>query len=109
MWNSLDVMTVSLYYGVRSYHLRKTKSGRRITMSTNPAPVPVTSVGPITSGERILYIDVLRGMALFGILAANMRGFGAPALAYGNIGVLFPGRADVIAQGFIDIFIQGKF
>jgi uncharacterized protein len=66
-------------------------------------------VGPITSAERILYIDILRGMALFGILAANMRGFNAPADVYGNIKVLFHGTADVIAQGFIDIFIQGKF
>ena len=35
--------------------------------------------GPVTAAERILYIDILRGMALFGILAANMRGFDAPA------------------------------
>jgi len=34
----------------------------------------VERAGPITSTERILYIDILRGMALFGILAANMRG-----------------------------------
>ena len=61
------------------------------------------------AAERILYIDILRGMALFGILAANMRGFDAPADVYGNIKVLFHGRADMIAQGFIDIFIQGKF
>jgi uncharacterized protein len=72
-------------------------------------PVPASKVGPITSGERILYIDILRGMALFGILAANMRGFSAPAALYGNIGHLFHDGADVIAQGFIDIFIQGKF
>jgi uncharacterized protein len=65
--------------------------------------------GPVTAAERILYIDILRGMALFGILAANMRGFNAPADVYGNIGVLFHGRADRIAQAFIDIFIQGKF
>jgi len=67
------------------------------------------TAGPITASERILYIDILRGMALFGILAANMRGFDAPASVYGNIKVLFHGRADMIAQGFIDIFIQGKF
>jgi hypothetical protein len=48
-------------------------------------------------------------MALFGILAANMRGFNAPSLVYGNIKPLFHGTADMIAQGFIDIFIQGKF
>src|SRR5580693_4264522 len=69
----------------------------------------VETAGPITAAERILYIDILRGMALFGILAANMRGFNAPADLYGNIKVLFHGTADLIAQGFIDIFIQGKF
>ena len=66
-------------------------------------------VGPASLNERILFIDVLRGMALFGILAANMRAFFAPLDAYGNIGVLFHSRADVLAQALIDIFIQGKF
>ena len=66
-------------------------------------------VGPVSLSERILFIDVLRGVALFGILAANMRAFFAPIDAYGNIGVLFHGRADVLAQAFIDSFIQGKF
>ena len=66
-------------------------------------------IGPVSAAERIFYIDLLRGMALFGILAANMRGFNAPPGVYGNIKVLFHGRADMIAQGFIDIFIQGKF
>jgi uncharacterized membrane protein YeiB len=51
---------------------------------------------PITSLERILYIDVLRGRAWFGILAANMRGFNAPESVHGNIEVLFHGRADLI-------------
>ena len=66
-------------------------------------------VGPVSLSERILFIDILRGMALFGILAANMRAFVAPIDAYGDIGVLFHGRADVLAQWFIDTFIQGKF
>jgi uncharacterized protein len=67
------------------------------------------SVGPVNLSERILFIDILRGMALFGILAANMRAFFAPLDAYMEIGVLFHGRADVLAQFFIDAFIQGKF
>jgi len=66
-------------------------------------------VAPVSLSERILFIDILRGMALFGILAANMRAFFAPIDTYGNIGVLFHGRADVAAQFFIDAFIQGKF
>ncbi len=69
----------------------------------------VERAGPITSTERILYIDILRGMALFGILAANMRGFSAPSDLYGNIRPLFHGTADVWTQNFIDVFIQGKF
>jgi uncharacterized protein len=66
-------------------------------------------VGPVSLSERIVFIDVLRGMALFGILAANMRAFFAPLDCYDNIGVLFHGRADVLSQVFIDGFIQGKF
>jgi uncharacterized protein len=66
-------------------------------------------VSPVSLSERILFIDVLRGLALFGILAANMRAFFAPLDIYGNIGALYPGRADVLAQAFIDVFIQGKF
>jgi uncharacterized protein len=66
-------------------------------------------VGPISLSERIVFIDVLRGMALFGILAANMRAFFAPLDCYDRIGLLFHGRADVLAQAFIDTLIQGKF
>src|ERR1700732_3079879 len=67
------------------------------------------SVGPVSLSERILFIDVLRGVALFGILAANMRAFVAPLDCDDHIGVLYPSRADVLAQAFIDVFIQGKF
>src|SRR5271168_2613961 len=68
-----------------------------------------TSVGPVSLSERILFIDVLRGMALFGILAANMRAFFGPLDIYGDIGLLFHSRADVWAQGLVDMFFQGKF
>ena len=64
---------------------------------------------PVSFSERILFIDVLRGTALFGILAANMRAFFAPIDVYGNIGVLFNSRADLIAQGVIQALIQVKF
>jgi len=76
---------------------------------TGEGVVAAAQVGPVTLGERIQFIDVLRGMALFGILAANMRAFFAPLDIYDRIGVLFHGRADVMAQWFIDAFIQGKF
>jgi uncharacterized protein len=67
------------------------------------------SVGPISSSERILFIDVLRGMALFGILAANMRAFFAPLDCYENIGVLYHGRADMVVSWLMDTLVQGKF
>ena len=36
------------------------------------------SYGPVQPEERIALIDALRGVALFGIIAANMRGFAGP-------------------------------
>lgn len=33
---------------------------------------------PVSAGERIEVLDALRGAALFGIIAANMRGFSGP-------------------------------
>lgn len=68
-----------------------------------------TRAGPVNLTDRILFIDVLRGMALFGILAANMRAFFAPLDAYDNINALYPSRPDIIAQAFIQTFFQGKF
>jgi uncharacterized protein len=66
-------------------------------------------VGPVNLTERIQFIDVLRGMALFGILAANMRAFVAPLDVYGDIQVLFHSRADILGQFLIDFLFQGKF
>jgi uncharacterized protein len=69
----------------------------------------VTTAGPVSLADRIQFIDVLRGMALFGILAANMRAFCAPIEAYGVTKVLFAGTADLWAQGLVDTVFQGKF
>ena len=47
-----------------------------------PQPIvvaePAQPLGPTQAEERISLIDVLRGLALFGIIAANMRGFAGP-------------------------------
>jgi uncharacterized protein len=66
-------------------------------------------IGPITAAERIAFVDILRGLALFGILAANMRSFFAPLAAYDNIYPLYPAAHDIITQVLIETFIQGKF
>lgn len=73
------------------------------------APAAAPPMGPTTASERIGAIDILRGLALFGILAANMRGFFVPEQAYFVPGVWFKDGADRIAQYFIDYLVQGKF
>ena len=65
--------------------------------------------GPVQPEERIALIDVLRGIALFGIIAANMRGFAGPYIAYFNPSLVWHTRTDIWVQAFIDTFIQGKF
>jgi len=66
-------------------------------------------LAPVAAGERVEIIDVVRGMALFGILAANIRGFAGPASTYFMPQLFWPALHDRIAQALIDTFIQGKF
>jgi uncharacterized protein len=69
---------------------------------------PPSALGPVPSAERITVVDCLRGAALFGILAANMRGFAAPAEAYLRPDLMWTGP-DLIAQSMVDWLISGKF
>ncbi len=64
---------------------------------------------PTRPEERIGVIDSLRGLALFGIIAANMRGFAGPEYAYFRPELVWHTRVDFWVQAFIDTFIQGKF
>src|SRR5215210_7814132 len=64
---------------------------------------------PVAPAERVESIDILRGLALFGILAANIRGFAAPAAVYFAPHLFFHAFPDKLAQAFIDAFVQGKF
>lgn len=49
-------------------------------MTTLPGELP----GPVTPGERILAIDVVRGLAVLGILVMNIVEFAQPMRAYDN-------------------------
>ena len=64
---------------------------------------------PVAPGERIAVLDALRGAALFGIIAANMRGFSGPLAAYFDHTVMWTDPTNRVAQAFVDLFIQGKF
>jgi uncharacterized protein len=74
-----------------------------------PLPQSPEPPGPTTPSQRIEAIDVLRGLALFGILAANMRGFSAPEVLYFSPLTWFKGTADVAVQYAIEYLVQGKF
>jgi len=64
---------------------------------------------PVAPGERITVIDVLRGVALLGIIVANMRGFNSPMEAYLEPGLMWNGPVDRWTQAFIDCLVTGKF
>src|SRR5687767_2569490 len=74
-----------------------------------PAPMMSEPLAPTTLAERVEVIDILRGLALFGILGANIRAFSGPPVVYFTPHLFWPGFSDRLAQSFVDAFIQGKF
>jgi uncharacterized protein len=75
----------------------------------SPPPPPPMPLQPVAPQERVETLDILRGLALFGILAANIRAFAGPAVTYFTPWMFFPALHDRIAQAFVDTLIQGKF
>lgn len=66
-------------------------------------------MNPTTARERIEALDILRGAALFGILASNMRAFNSPMAAYLDHSLMWQSAPDRAAQILIDTFVSGKF
>lgn len=69
---------------------------------------------PIMANERIQIVDVLRGIAIFGILLVNMAHFSYPDLYLAMVGKdnFFTHQwsaVDRTVRTFLDIFIQMKF
>ena len=68
-----------------------------------------SSVTPVAQSERIVLLDVLRGLAIFGILMVNMQIFYRPVshMLAGYPG--FVSVADTISEIVIKFFFEGKF
>ena len=57
--------------------------------SPEPTPAPAPRALPVEGGERVTAVDVIRGVALMGILAMNIVGFGWPDGVY-SIPIMAP-------------------
>ena len=65
---------------------------------------------PVRSKERYLILDVLRGLALFGICLANFPEFSLYSFLKGEVAAAMPtAGADRIARYLQYVFIDGKF
>jgi uncharacterized protein len=62
---------------------------------------------PVAPPERIISLDVLRGVALFGILLVNMLTFSYPFQYVEPLS--WPGALDQAAEWFIRVFAQASF
>jgi uncharacterized protein len=64
---------------------------------------------PVEKAERIQILDILRGFAVFGILAVNIGGFASPAFYPGYIPPENLPWYDQLAETLMLFFAEGKF
>ena len=70
----------------------------------------VEPLGPIREGERLITLDVLRGVAMLGILFVNIQLFSLPfAVGFGMVGMGDAPLADELSWAFVKIFFEYKF
>lgn len=63
---------------------------------------------PVALRERIQVLDILRGFAIFGILAVNIGGFASPAFFPGYVPE-YTGKWDGFANDLMLLLAEGKF
>lgn len=73
------------------------------------APAPLAKLAPVASADRLFSLDVVRGLAVLGILAVNAMTFAWPWAVISNPG-LQPGFDAEAAQGWqiMHVFFQDK-
>jgi len=69
---------------------------------------PTTLTDPVTREDRISAVDVLRGVALLGILLINVTSFGLPWDGQRSLVEDPPNSADTIVWFVIDVLFEGK-
>lgn len=81
------------------------------TETSPPDSPPATPDQPVGGAERLVSLDLIRGIAVVGILFANITGFGHPMLAYYWPGALPGGgnEADQWVWLFQFVMVDGKF
>ena len=65
-------------------------------------------IQPTPPSERIQVLDVLRGLAIGGILIGNMQWFSGYGMMPANLAAAFP-LSDQITQYLVHVLIEGKF
>ena len=77
-------------------------------MSASPQTIASPPlIGPVLGQERIEVMDILRGLAIFGILIVNLGGFSLPEDMPAH--QLWPNLVDRTVEKLILFFAQGKF
>lgn len=76
--------------------------------STHPS-LPQPEMSPIQQGERIQILDILRGFAVFGILAVNIVGFATPAFWPGYAAPADQLWYNEVAARLVQFFAEAKF
>src|SRR2546430_13149279 len=86
---------------MKRYPLELAESSRLIVMSQS-------QISPISLPERIEILDVLRGLAVFGILVGDMKWFSGYGLLAAAIARQSP-FADQVTHFLVHFFVEGKF
>lgn len=75
-----------------------------------PAPTAAPAAGPVREAGRIAALDVLRGVAILGILPANLSSFALPAgPASDVVHFMSPAPSEAVAYGLQQALVSGKF
>lgn len=79
------------------------------TSSVSTTAPAAAALAPIQQSERIHILDILRGFAIFGILAVNIGGFAAPLFLPGYTPSAAATRLDALAYDLVFFLASGKF